>query len=75
MSNREKIQYGLTFLADAAALLCSVLSAWLVFGWGLGLIRAVYTRDDINEFVLVLAVAFLITFTVTGSFWKFSAIR
>ncbi len=66
MSNREKIQYGLTFLADAAALLCSVFLAWLVFGYWLGLIQAIYTRRDVFEFGLVLAVAFFITFTAAS---------
>lgn len=66
MSNREKIQYGLSFLADAAALVCGVVLAWLVFGRWLGLILAVYTRTDVIEFGLVLAVAFFITFTAAS---------
>ena len=66
MTNREKIQYGLTFLVDAAALVCGVLLAWLIFGRWLGLIRAVYTRRDVIEFGLVLAAAFFITFTAAS---------
>ena len=62
MSNREQKQYTLNFLTDACALLGAVLSAWLVFGKWLGLIRAVYTRADVLAFALVLAAAFLLTF-------------
>lgn len=62
MSNREKIQYGLTLMTDLAALVCSVATAFLVFDLGFGLILDIYTRQDYVQFYLVLAVAFFAAF-------------
>lgn len=62
MSNRERIQYGLTLMTDLAALVCSVATAFLVFGLGLHLILDIYTRQDYVQFYLVLAVAFFAAF-------------
>lgn len=64
MSNRERIQYGLTLMTDLAALVCSIATAFLVFGLGLDVILDVYTRQDYVQFYLVLAVAFVAAFAV-----------
>lgn len=61
MSNRVKLQYALTFVADALALLCSTVAAWVLFGPGLHLILPYSTADQM-QFVLILVVAFLCTF-------------
>lgn len=62
MSNREKIQYGLTLMTDLAALVCSIATAFLVFSLGLDVILDIYTRQDYVQFYLVLAVAFIAAF-------------
>lgn len=61
MSNREKLQYTLTFTTDAVSLLCSVFFALLVFDTGLNLIPE-YVRMDKVHFYALLVLAFLVTF-------------
>ena len=62
MSYREKYQYILTFLADAVALIVSVLLSYLIFGIWLQVIPQTYTDKDYLQFYLILALTFLIGF-------------
>ena len=62
MSYREKYQYILTFIADAVALIVSVLLSYLIFGIWLQVIPQTYTDKDYLQFYLILALTFLIGF-------------
>lgn len=59
MNNRERLQYSITFIVDALALLFSVGLTWLVFRRGLGLILPTYTHNDLIQFHLIVVIAFL----------------
>ena len=61
MSNREKLQYTLTFLADAGGLIVSVLLAVLTFDRVLRLVPG-YAHADKLHFYGLLVLAFLGTF-------------
>lgn len=62
MSYRERYQYILTFLADAAVLTISVLLSRLVFGVWLQLIPNTYSDKDYGQFYLILALTLLVSF-------------
>ena len=62
MSNREKYQYTMSFVADIASLLCSAASAFLTFGLCLRLIPQTYTQQDYLKFFLMLALSFAASF-------------
>lgn len=61
MSNREKLQYTLTFLTDLVSVLCSVLLALIVFDKGLKLIPEYVSMDKLHFYGLLL-LAFVVTF-------------
>lgn len=61
MTNREKLQYTLTFFADLISLVCSVLLDWTIFDNVLGLVPSYIHLDKIH-FCGLLILAFLITF-------------
>ena len=61
MSNREKLQYTLTFLTDLISLGCSALLSLLVFDKALNLILD-YVEVDKLHFYSLLLIAFVITF-------------
>lgn len=76
MTNREKLQYTLTFIADACSLVLSVLLASLVYGNILGLIPE-YMNLDRLHFYGSLALAFVAVFlcfdqteSITKRGWK-----
>lgn len=62
MSYRERYEYILTFLADAAALIAAVLLSKLIFGALFHLIPPDYERQEYLAFYLMCALAFLLSF-------------
>lgn len=63
MSNREKLQYSLTFLVDAVSLLLGLGLTWLAFGRWFRRIPGVYGAAQFN---LIVVLAFLIAFVFFG---------
>lgn len=61
MTNREKLQYTVTFMADLVALTVSVFITLFIFDWTLGLILD-YVHMDWIHFCGLLLLAFLFTF-------------
>lgn len=61
MEKKDKIQYLLNFAADAASLLLAVGAAWLVTDRLMGVLLP-YTRQEWGQFILILALAFLVVF-------------
>lgn len=61
MTNREKLQYTVTFLADIVSLIVSVFITLFIFDWTLGLILD-YLHIDWIHFYGLLLLAFLFTF-------------
>ena len=61
MSNRQKYQYGLTFLVDIAALSCSVAASMIVFGLWLKRIIP-YESVDYLQFDLALLLSFFASY-------------
>ncbi|WP_294449690.1 sugar transferase [uncultured Gemmiger sp.] len=61
MSNREKLQYTLTFITDLISLGCSVFLTLIVFDYWLKLIPS-YDHSDKIQFYGLLLISFLATF-------------
>lgn len=62
MSYRERYEYILTFVADAAALLLATFLSKLVFGTTGQLIVSAYSSQDYMQFYLIACLAFLLSF-------------
>lgn len=66
MSNKEKIQYTLTFVADAVSIVLGAALTWLVFGRWFQLIPAGYNTEEEARFNLLVALAFLAAYVFFG---------
>lgn len=62
MSYRARYEYILTFVADAVALVCSVVVAKLIFDHWFQMIPESYDHQAYLQFYLMLTVAFSISF-------------
>lgn len=65
MTNREKIQYVLSFVVDFLALVLSLLVSWVLFGAWLHLILP-YSHSDVILFHLIAFAAFALAYLFFG---------
>lgn len=72
MTNREKLQYTLSFFADVISLVCSALMAWLVFDYTLALVPDYIYPDRIHFYGLLFFAFFtaFLCFDQTGDIAK-----
>lgn len=72
MTNREKIQYVLSFVVDFLALVLSLLVSWVLFGAWLHLILP-YSHSDVILFHLITFAAFCTGVSVFRAYGDFRA--